>query len=194
VPSCAEGGVLGVLPGIIGSIQALEAMKLVLGRGETLVGRLLLFDALTLRFRELTLRRDPECPVCGQHPTVRELIDYEALCGVGAPPAYDGPEVTVQELAREARENPDLVVVDVREPYEWEICRIPGAVLIPLSELPERLNELDGHQDIVTHCHHGSRSFHALQILKAAGFPRVRSLRGGIDAWSEEVDPSVPRY
>jgi adenylyltransferase/sulfurtransferase len=194
VPSCAEGGVLGVLPGIIGSIQALEAMKLVLGRGETLVGRLLLFDALTLRFRELTLRRDPECPVCGQHPTVRELIDYEAFCGVGAPPAYDGPEVTVQELAREARENPDLVVVDVREPYEWEICRIPGAVLIPLSELPERLNELDGHQDIVTHCHHGSRSFHALQILKAAGFPRVRSLRGGIDAWSEEVDPSVPRY
>ncbi|MBI2403570.1 MAG: molybdopterin-synthase adenylyltransferase MoeB [Gemmatimonadetes bacterium] len=194
VPSCAEGGVLGVLPGIIGSIQALETMKLILGKGSTLIGRLILFDALNFTFRELKLRKDPQCPVCGENPTVTELIDYEAFCGVGAAPAYEGPEVTATQLAEELRENAELVLIDVREPHEWEICHIEGATLIPLGRLPERLNQLDGHQEIVTHCHRGMRSMQALEILRAAGFSRVRSLAGGIDAWSTQVDPSVPRY
>jgi len=194
VPSCAEGGVLGVLPGIIGSIQALETLKLILGAGDTLVGRLVLFDALKFRFRELTLHKDPDCPVCGSHPSVRDLIDYEAFCGIGAAPAYLGPEITATDLARDLRENPDLELVDVREMREWEICRIPGARLIPLGQLPERLSELNGHTEIVTHCHKGVRSMRALEILRAAGFSKVRSLRGGIDAWATEVDPSVPRY
>src|SRR3990172_9355405 len=194
VPSCAEGGVLGVLPGIIGSIQALETMKLILGKGSTLIGRLILFDALNLTFRELKLRKDPQCPVCGEHPTVTELIDYEAFCGVGAAPAYEGPEVTATQLAQELEKNPELVLIDVREPHEWEICHIEGATLIPLGQLPERLNQLDGHQEIVTHCHRGMRSMQALAILRAAGFSRVRSLNGGIDAWSAHVYPSVPRY
>jgi len=194
VPSCAEGGVLGVLPGIIGSIQALETMKLILGKGSTLIGRLILFDALTLTFRELKLRKDPQCPVCGEHPTVTELIDYEAFCGIGAAPAYEGPEVTATQLAEELQQNRELVLIDVREPHEWEICHIERATLIPLGQLPERLNQLDGHQEIVTHCHRGIRSMQALEILRAAGFSRVRSLAGGIDAWSTQVDPSVPRY
>ncbi len=194
VPSCAEGGVLGVLPGIIGSIQALETMKLILGKGSTLIGRLILFDALQFTFRELKVRKDPQCPVCGDNPTVTELIDYEAFCGVGAEPAYEGPEVTASQLAKELEENPELVLIDVREPHEWEICHIEGATLIPLGQLPERLNELDGHKEMVTHCHRGMRSMRALEILRAAGFSRVRSLNGGIDAWSTQVDPSVPRY
>ena len=194
VPSCAEGGVLGVLPGIIGSIQALETMKLILGKGSTLIGRLILFDALKFTFRELKLRKDPECSLCGEHPTVTELIDYEAFCGIGAEPTYDGPEVNATDLARELKENPALLLIDVREPLEWEICHIDGVTLIPLGQLPERLNELDGHKAIVTHCHRGVRSMQALEILKAAGFTKVRSLAGGIDAWSTDVDPSVPRY
>ena len=194
VPSCAEGGVLGVLPGIIGSIQALETIKLILGAGDSLIGRLLLFDALKLSFRELKLEKDPDCPVCGPRPTVTALIDYEAFCGVGAEPSYDGLEVTAAELAAEWKQNPDLLVLDVREPHEHEIARIEGAKLIPLSQLPDRLGDLDGHQEIVTHCHHGARSLKALEILKAAGFSKVRSLRGGIDAWSVNVDSSVPRY
>jgi len=194
VPSCAEGGVLGVLPGIIGSIQALETLKLLLGAGDTLIGRLLLFDALQLRFRELRLEKDPACPVCGAHPTVTSLIDYEAFCGIGAEPAYDGAEITAPVLREEWARNPALLVVDVRERHEAEIACIPGARLIPLSELPERLHELDGHAELVTHCHHGLRSLKALEILKAAGFSKVRSLKGGIDAWSVSVDPGVPRY
>ena len=194
VPSCAEGGVLGVLPGIIGSIQALETMKLILGKGSTLIGRLILFDALKFSFRELKLRKDPGCPVCGESPTVTELIDYEAFCGIGAEPAYQGPEVTATQLAKELEENPELVLIDVRETHEWEICHIEDATLIPLGQLPERLNELDGHKEIVTHCHRGVRSMRALEILRAAGFSKVRSLNGGIDAWSTQVDPSVPRY
>ena len=194
VPSCAEGGVLGVLPGIIGSIQAMETIKLVLGVGEPLIGRLVLFDALKLQFRELKLEKDPDCPVCGPHPTVTELIDYEAFCGIGAEPSYDGAEITAQELQQEWERNSDLLVIDVREPHEYEITHIEGAVLIPLGELPDRLNELDGHREIVTHCHHGARSLKALEILKAAGFSKVRSLRGGIDAWAVNVDPSLPRY
>ncbi len=172
VPSCAEGGVLGVLPGIIGSIQAMETIKLILGAGQPLIGRLVLFDALKLQFRELKLEKDPDCPE----------------------PSYDGAEITAQELRDEWRRNPDLVVIDVREPHEHEIAHIGGAVLIPLGELPDRLGELDGHHEIVTHCHHGARSLKALEILKAAGFSKVRSLRGGIDAWAVNVDPSLPRY
>jgi len=196
VPSCAEGGVLGVLPGIIGSIQALETIKLIVGVGETLVGRLLLFDARKLQFRELALTKDPECPVCGTHPTVTALIDYEAFCGVGDGEGgtRDGLEIAAAELQREWRANPDLVLLDVREPHEYEIARIDGARLIPLSELPGRLRELDGRAEIVTHCHHGMRSLQALALLKGAGFANVRSLQGGIDAWSVAVDPEVPRY
>ena len=194
VPSCAEGGVLGVLPGIIGSIQAMETIKLILGAGQPLIGRLVLFDALKLQFRELKLEKDPDCPVCGSHPTVTELIDYQAFCGIGAEPSYDGAEITAEELRDEWQRNPELVVIDVREPHEHEIAHIDGAVLIPLGELPDRLGELDGHHEIVTHCHHGARSLKALEILKAAGFSKVRSLRGGIDAWAVNVDPSLPRY
>ena len=195
VPSCAEGGVLGVLPGIIGSIQALETIKWIIGAGDSLVGRLLLFDALKLRFRELQLRKDPSCPICGEQPSIRELIDYEAFCGIGAEPAYDGPEVTAEELSREMQQKgPELVLIDVREPHEWEIAHIEGARLIPLGQLPERLGELDGHAEIVTHCHHGVRSMKALQLLKGAGFNRVRSLAGGIDAWADRIEVGMPRY
>jgi sulfur-carrier protein adenylyltransferase/sulfurtransferase len=195
VPSCAEGGVLGVLPGIIGSIQALETIKWIIGAGDSLVGRLVLFDALKLRFRELKLRKDPNCPICGDAPTIRELIDYEAFCGIGAAPAYQGPEVLVEELNEEwAAKGDDLVVVDVREPHEWEIAHLEGSRLIPLGQLPERINELDGHAEIVTYCHKGSRSMKALEILKGAGFGKVRSLAGGIDAWAQRVEPGMPRY
>jgi sulfur-carrier protein adenylyltransferase/sulfurtransferase len=195
VPSCAEGGVLGVLPGIIGSIQALETIKWIIGAGSSLLGRLVLFDALRLRFRELELRKDPACPICGTNPSIHELIDYEAFCGIGAEPAYDGPEISAEELRREMSEKAgEIVLIDVREPHEWDIVHIEGARLIPLSQLPERLSELDGHAQIVTHCHHGARSMKALEILKGAGFGKVRSLAGGIDAWAERVDPGLARY
>src|SRR5215210_2759412 len=195
VPSCAEGGVLGVLPGIVGSIQALETIKWIIGAGNSLIGRLLLFDALKLRFRELQLRKDPGCPLCGENPTIHELIDYEAFCGIGAEPEYAGPEITAEELARETQQKgAGLVLVDVREPHEWDIAHIEGAWLIPLGQLPERLGELDGHAEIVTHCHHGARSMKALQLLKGAGFGKVRSLAGGIDAWAEQVEPGMARY
>jgi adenylyltransferase/sulfurtransferase len=195
VPSCAEGGVLGVLPGIIGSIQALETIKWIIGAGDSLVGRLVLFDALKLRFRELKLRKDPTCPICGDHPTIHELMDYQAFCGIGAEPDYHGVEISVEEFQREREaKGDDLVLVDVREPHEWEIAHIDGARLIPLSQLPDRLNELDGHSEIVTQCHHGSRSLKALEILKGAGYGKVRSLAGGIDAWAEQIEPGMPRY
>jgi sulfur-carrier protein adenylyltransferase/sulfurtransferase len=195
VPSCAEGGVLGVLPGIIGSIQALETIKWIIGAGNSLLGRLVLFDALKLRFRELELRKDPACPICGPNPSIRELIDYEAFCGIGAEPAYVGPEITAEELRRELDEKgEDLVLIDVREPHEWDIAHIDGARLIPLGQLPERLSELDGHAEIVTHCHRGARSMKALEILKGAGFGKVRSLAGGIDAWAERVETGLARY
>jgi molybdopterin/thiamine biosynthesis adenylyltransferase/rhodanese-related sulfurtransferase/molybdopterin converting factor small subunit len=195
VPSCAEGGVLGVLPGIIGSIQALETIKWIIGAGDSLVGRLVLFDALKLRFRELQLRKDPACPICGDNPTIHELIDYEAFCGIGAEPSYAGPEITAEELRREMDEKgSNLVLIDVREPHEWDIAHIEGARLIPLGQLPERLGELDGHAEIVTQCHHGARSMKALQVLKGAGFGRVRSLAGGIDAWADRVEIGMPRY
>ena len=195
VPSCAEGGVLGVLPGIIGSIQALETIKLILGAGDSLIGRLVLFDALKLKFRELKLRKDPDCPLCGERPTIHELIDYEAFCGIGAAPAYQGPEIVVEQLKDELDEKGEsLILVDVREPHEWEIAHIEGARLIPLSQLPDRIAELDGHAEIVTYCHKGSRSMKALEILRGAGHGRVRSLAGGIDAWAARVEPGMARY
>ena len=194
VPSCAEGGVMGVLPGIVGSIQALETIKLILGAGDTLIGRLILLDTLKFKIRELKLSKDPECPICGENPTVTELIDYEAFCGIGADPVYDGPEITATELAGEMKDGADLLLVDVREPYEREICHIAGSVLVPLGELPARLVEIDSHRETVTYCHGGVRSMRALGILRAAGFASVRSLHGGIEAWSTEVDSTVPRY
>ena len=194
VPSCAEGGVLGVLPGIIGSLQALETIKLVVGIGEPLIGRLVLFDGRRLQFREMALQKDPECPVCGVHPTVTTLIDYEAFCGVGGSGFGAGAEISALELQRERARRPDLVLLDVRDPREAEIARIAGARLIPLRELPGRLSELPASAAIVTHCHHGLRSLKAREILKGAGFANVRSLAGGIDAWAREVDTEVPRY
>jgi len=194
VPSCAEGGVLGVLPGIIGSLQALEVIKLIVGFGEPMIGRLLLFDGRRLQFRELALEKDPDCPVCGVRPTVTSLIDYEAFCGEVGRGTGDGVEISALELQRERGRKPDLLLLDVREPREAQIARIEGARLIPLRELPRRLAELPGHAEIVTHCHHGQRSLQAREILKGAGFASVRSLAGGIDAWSREVDADVPRY
>jgi len=194
VPSCAEGGVLGVLPGVIGSLQALEAIKLVLGIGEPLVGRLVLFDALRLRFRELALRKDPECPVCGATPTITTLIDYEAFCGIGAPVTHAGPEVTGREVQEAIGSGRALTLLDVREPHEYEIVHLPGSLHIPLRELPGRLRELDPHRDLVVLCHHGTRSMQAVELLRGAGFSSARSLAGGIDAFADEVDPTLPRY
>jgi len=196
VPSCAEGGVLGVLPGIIGSLQALEVIKLVVGFGDPLIARLLLFDGRKMQFRELALEKDPDCPVCGSHPTVRSLIDYEAFCGMEEEGRgkEEAAEISALELQRERDRKPDLVLVDVREPVETDIARIAGSRLIPLGELPQRIRELPPDAEIVTHCHHGQRSMHAREILKGAGFANVRSLAGGIDAWSRDVDAGVPRY
>lgn len=199
VPSCAEGGVLGILPGIIGTIQATETIKLILGNGTPLIGRLLLFNALKMRFRELTLRKNPTCPVCGPHPTVRELIDYEAFCGLGrgeaAPSeATDSWETTPQELKELMASGAPFRLIDVREPNEHEICSIPGAQLIPLSDFVNRIGELDSAETIVLHCHHGVRSMKALEMLRSAGFRKIKSLKGGIDAWAEEIDPTTPRY
>ena len=196
VSSCAEGGVLGVLPGIVGSIQGMEAIKLLLGVGEPMVGRLLLVDALTMRFRELAVRKDPECPVCGEHPTVTGLIDYQEFCGYGegGTGKGEGWEISAGELAELRRRDPELLLLDVREPFEWEIARLPGATLMPLGELPARLGELDGHREVVTYCHRGVRSLRAAEVLRAAGFTKVRSLRGGIDQWAREVDPGMAKY
>ena len=198
VPSCAEGGVLGVLPGIIGSLQANEAIKLILGVGEPLIGRLLLFDALKLQFRELKIKKSAACPVCSENPTQRELIDYEQFCG-GADSEREvsetaETEIGAQELARWREEGQRFLLLDVRTPEEHAIAHIQGALLIPLAELPRRLDELQREVPIVAHCHVGVRSARAAQLLRRAGFRRVRNLRGGIDAWSREVDSSVPRY
>ncbi len=194
VPSCAEGGVLGALPGVIGSVQALEAMKLVLGKGDPLVGRLLLFDGLALRFREISIQRDPDCPVCGDRPTIRELIDYEEFCGVRAASAVAEDDITATALASELTGNQPPLLLDVREPFEWEICHLPGARLIPIGQLPARLADVNGRDHVVVYCHTGARSRRAMELLRAAGFPHVRNLRGGIDAWSREVDPHMARY
>ena len=198
VPSCAEGGVLGILPGVVGTIQATEAVKLIIGVGEPLVNRFLIYDALRMRFRELKLRRDPECPVCGENPTVRELIDYEQFCGIpqAATPSEDddGANVTVEELKTRIDRQDDLFILDVREPQEYQICRIPGSTLIPLADLPKRLAELEGRDDMVVHCKSGARSAKAVNLLHEAGFKKARNLGGGILAWIDRVDPSLPKY
>ena len=196
VPSCAEGGVLGVLPGIIGTIQATEAIKILLGIGEPLVGPFLIFDALRMRFRELKLRRDPDCPVCGDRPTVRELIDYEQFCGVTAVPQTGAPleETSVEGLKTRLDSEDDLLLLDVREPQEYQICAIPGSTLIPLGELPGRLAELEGRRNIVVHCKSGVRSAKAVKLLREAGFSDTVNLKGGILAWIDRVDPSLPKY
>jgi adenylyltransferase/sulfurtransferase len=193
VPNCAEAGVLGVLPGVIGSIQATEAIKLLLGAGDTLIGRLLLYDALEMRFREMRLKKDPNCPICGEHPSIRELQDYDALCGV-KPHASDGAEISARELAERLSRGEDLVVIDVREPHELAIARFPGALHVPLRTVPARAAELPRAPLLVLACHKGVRSMRALEILRELGFTRLKSLAGGIDAWSREVDSSVPRY
>jgi len=198
VPSCAEGGVLGVLPGIIGLIQATEILKLILGKGASLLNRLLLFNALDMQFRELKLRRDPQCPLCGNNPTITQLIDYQAFCG-STPQPTNTPmhpdEVTVHDLTQ-ALNNPQLgiQVLDVREPDEYQIARINGARLVPLSTLPQRLKELDPKQAYYIHCKAGGRSLKALQFLREQGFQNLRSVKGGITAWSDEIDPTVPKY
>ncbi len=198
VPSCAEGGVLGVLPGIMGCIQAMEVIKLILGRGELLIGRLLLFDALAMKFRELKLRKNPDCPICGTHRTITHLIDYEQFCGIRGEehtPVQTGiPEITPVELKKKMDAHEPFVLVDVREPHEYQICRIPGSKLIPLGEVPKRMSELDSADEIVVHCKSGMRSAKAVDLLMKAGFLKIHNLKGGILAWSDQVDPSVPKY
>ena len=198
VPSCAEGGVLGVLPGIIGCIQTTEILKLALGKGTSLVGRLMLFNALDMKFRELKLRRDPQCPVCGDTPTITQLIDYEQFCGITsepASPAQNPDEVTVQEM-KKALDNPKLgiKVIDVREPDEQQIAHIAGVPLIPLGSLPQRFTELDPNQQIYVHCKSGMRSLKAVAFLKEQGFKYAKSVKGGMAAWADEIDHRVPKY
>jgi molybdopterin/thiamine biosynthesis adenylyltransferase/rhodanese-related sulfurtransferase len=197
VPSCAEGGVLGILPGAIGTIQATETVKLILGIGEPLVGRLLLYDALGMSFREMKLRKDPNCPVCGENPSVTELIDYQEFCGIpqanAQATADEVPEITVQELKKRLDNGENLSVLDVREPHEYEVANI-GARLIPLNELPERLAELDRDAPLAVHCKTGGRSARAVKLLQETGFQNAFNVEGGITAWSEEIDPSVPKY
>ena len=198
VPSCAEGGVLGVLPGIIGTIQATETLKLILGKGEPLIGRFLIFDALRMKFRELKLRKDPDCPVCGTNPTVTQLIDYEQFCGVAPHQQVESETVTDEMTPRELKERLDrgepIVVLDVREPQEYQINRIPGSTLIPLGELPQRYEELDRDAAIVCQCKSGMRSAKATAFLRGIGFKNVRNLAGGILGWIDQVDPSQPKY
>ncbi|HEX6937965.1 MAG TPA: molybdopterin-synthase adenylyltransferase MoeB [Longimicrobiales bacterium] len=199
VPSCGEAGVLGVLPGIIGTLQALEAIKLIVGAGDPLVGRLLLFDALPLRWRELRIRKNPECPVCGERPTLTGLIDYDAFCGLKpADPdaAAEVPELTPAALKQRLDQGDPIVIIDVREPHEWEIANLGryGARLIPMREIGGRLDELDPGAEIVLHCRSGARSAAVLRQLRDAGFPRLWNLKGGILAWADEVEPTMPKY
>jgi len=194
VPSCAEGGVLGILPGLLGVIQATETVKLLLGIGEPLIGRLLLVDALGLRFRELKLRKDPDCVLCGPNATQRTLIDYDQFCGIPHPEAAGPSEMSVEELKAKIDRGDNFVLLDVREPHEVEIAALPGSVRIPLRQLPEQLDRLDPAAEIVVHCKLGPRSTRAVKLLREAGFPRVWNLSGGIDRWAERIDPGVPRY
>lgn len=197
VPSCAEGGVLGVLPGVIGTIQAMETIKLILGKGEPLIGRLLLFNALKMQFRELKLRKNPNCPICGEHPIIHDLIDYEEFCGVRGveeAPAEMVEEITPAELKRRLDAGENIFLLDVREPVEWQICRLEGAVLMPMNSVPARMHELDSAKEMVVYCRSGKRSAQIVAFLKAAGFRKVKNLQGGILQWSDEVDPTVPKY
>jgi len=199
VPSCAEGGVLGILPGLVGVIQATETIKLILGQGDSLVGRLLLVDALGMKFRELKLRKNPECPACGTHRTITKLIDYDQFCGIrgveAAPSATEGKmtEISVEELKKKLDNREDIFILDVREPHEYQICNLNGH-LIPLGDLPKRVGELDSSREIVAHCKMGGRSAKAVAFLQQAGFKKVSNLTGGITAWAERVDPKMPKY
>src|SRR5260221_3629186 len=198
VPSCAEGGVLGILPGLVGVIQATETIKLILGQGDSLVGRLLLVDALGMKFRELKLRKNPECPVCGTHRTITKLIDYEEFCGirgVEAPVAAGGdvPAISVEDLKKKLDAKADIFILDVREPHEYQICNLNG-YLIPHGDLPKRVSELDSSREIVAHCKMGGRSAKAVAFLKQAGFTKVSNLTGGITAWAERIDTKMPKY
>jgi sulfur-carrier protein adenylyltransferase/sulfurtransferase len=199
VPSCAEGGVLGILPGLVGVIQATEVIKLILGQGEPLVGRLLLVDALAMRFRELKLRKNPDCPVCGANPTVTHLIDYQQFCGIKPETPQEKtlkngiPQISVTELKRRLDANDDLLVLDVREPFEYQIANI-GGKLIPQNEVPQRLAELDRDREIVVHCKSGGRSQRIAEFLAQNGYTKVSNLAGGILAWADQIDPKVPKY
>ncbi|MEO6847566.1 MAG: molybdopterin-synthase adenylyltransferase MoeB [Chthoniobacterales bacterium] len=199
VPSCAEGGVLGVLPGIIGVMQAIEAIKLIMGIGESLIGRLLHFDALQMKFREFKVRKDPNCPLCGENPTIKELIDYDQFCGIPQAQAAEEaeppvPAISVEELKALLDNKASMVLLDVREQFEYDVARIPGAKLIPLGELHSRMSELDSADDIYLQCKSGMRSTKALRQLQKAGFSKLWNVDGGITAWSERIDPSVPKY
>ncbi len=199
VPSCAEGGVLGILPGLVGVIQATEVIKLILGNGQPLIGRLLLVDALNMRFRELKLRKNPECPMCGQNPTVTALIDYQQFCGIGPETAKESsmkngiPQITVKELKSRLDAGEDVQLIDVREPYEYQIAQI-GGKLIPQNEVPQRLAEIDRDREVVVHCKSGGRSQRIAEFLQQSGYPRVVNVAGGILAWSDEIDPTVQKY
>jgi adenylyltransferase/sulfurtransferase len=199
VPSCAEGGVLGILPGLVGVIQATEVIKLILGNGQPLIGRLLLVDALNMRFRELKLRKNPECPVCGEHPTVTQLIDYQQFCGIVPETPQESsvkngiPQISVKELKRRLDAGEDVQLIDVREPYEYQIAQI-GGKLIPQNDVPQRLAEIDRNREVVVHCRSGARSQRIAEFLKQNGYPQVANLAGGILAWSDEVDPKVQKY
>jgi molybdopterin/thiamine biosynthesis adenylyltransferase/rhodanese-related sulfurtransferase len=196
VPSCAEGGVLGILPGLVGVIQATETIKLILGQGDSLVGRLLLVDALGMKFRELKLRKNPDCPICGTHRTIHELIDYDQFCGIRGqeePSGNDIPSISVAELKKKLDAKADVFILDVREPHEYQICNLNG-YLIPLGDLPKRMNELDSSREIVAHCKMGGRSAKAVNLLRRAGFTKVYNLTGGILAWADQVDPKMPKY
>ena len=199
VPSCAEGGVLGILPGLVGVIQATEVIKLILGKGEPLIGRLLLVDALNMRFRELKLRKNPDCPVCGTHPTVTALIDYQQFCGIAPETPQEKivkngiPQLSVKELKRRIDAGEDVQLIDVREPYEYQIAQI-GGKLIPQNDVPNRLAEIDRDREVIVHCRSGARSQRIAEFLQQAGYPNVVNLAGGILAWSDEIDPSVQKY
>jgi adenylyltransferase/sulfurtransferase len=198
VPSCAEGGVLGILPGLVGCIQATEAVKLILGKGEPLIGRLLLYDALQMRFREFKVRRNPKCPMCGDQPTITKLIDYEQFCGIRgeeapAPVATEG-ETTVEALKARLDRGDKVFILDVRNPEEYQICRIAGSTLLPLPELPRRFGELDKDREMVVHCKSGMRSAKAIQFLRQQGFAKLQNLKGGILAWAERIDRTMPKY
>jgi adenylyltransferase/sulfurtransferase len=197
VPSCAEGGVLGILPGLVGCIQATEAIKLIIGKGEPLIGRLVLYDALAMTFREFKVRRNPKCPICGDHPTITRLIDYEQFCGVRgqeAPATSVDGETTVEELKARLDRGEKVFILDVRNPEEVQICRIPGTMVIPLPELPRRYQELDRNQEMVVHCKSGVRSAKAIAFLRQQGFTRLKNLKGGILAWADRIDRTMARY
>ena len=196
VPSCAEGGVLGILPGLVGLIQATETIKLIIGQGESLAGRLLLVDALGMKFRELKLRKNPDCPVCGKNPTITKLIDYEEFCGVRGqeePAGNDIPSISVEDLKKKMDAKADIFILDVREPHEYQICNLSG-YLIPVGDLPKRVSELDSNREIVAHCKMGGRSAKAVNFLRRSGFKNVYNLTGGITAWAEKIDPKMPKY